>query len=455
MQSARGKNKIRAQRAESLSLEDIGDLKKEQSPRSEETWQQEARRDAQFPRQGEVTVVQNAQPQEAPRTREQFQPRERPPLPAVDVPLERTKLETMVDQRLSGKDLIQFKSNMAALESRAKSNNVSEAQIASTYSEISRLLSSTTGFLGEKDRTKLAKQVMQNAAEPTGINNGFHKTCNATTIEDRTYTKYPEAAAKVVADVALNGSYVTWDGSTIAPPARSLRPDDESNGDPPADGQRNFASHVFQVTAINAFWQRQTVDPRGNTVPKGSLQYEQLSTRMRPDTGERLMDHSKQPPAEVLDSKRNAIQQPYMRTYAILDASEQITGRRESMLMENFYKPDDAADSMVFKDEKEMRQQLVSAKAKGEMPIILVVHTGNEPFKSDARGAAGTWHVVCVNDFDASTDKVSVDNEWGKGSDHFGKNGVPLPKLFKATVEPGTKMQQNMIRRSSEPVVID
>jgi hypothetical protein len=437
-----------------MPVEELGEKQGTQEQQAQQAWLEELRQQKPEPRLGEVVVQPGAQDRVV--VQDRVVPRERAVQAPVDLAQERAKLDGLAQARLSGRDLDRFRENMTHFETRSKTQKVTDDQVGRTYGEVSRLLdSNTSGFLSERDRTRLARQVLQNAADPTGINNGFHKTCNATTIENRTYSKYPEAAAKVVAEIALKGSYVTADGSTIAPSASSLRPDDESTWDSPADGQRNFASHVFQVTAVNVFWQRQTADLKGNPVAKGSIQYEQLSSRTKPDTGERLMDYSKQPPVELLDSKKNPIRQPFMRTFSIIDASNQITGRSESMLMENYYKPDDAPNSMIFKDEKEMRAKFVSAKAKGELPIILVVHTGNEPFKSDGRGAAGTWHVVCVNDFDDATGKASVDNEWGRSADHFGRNGVPISKLFKATVEPGTKMQQNMIRRSSEPIVID
>jgi hypothetical protein len=354
----------------------------------------------------------------------------------------REALLRSVDQSFSGKEAKRYRENLDRFEQRARDQSVSTQEVAETYRQLDRLLI-PGGFLPEKSRLMLAKQVLQHAAEPTNINNGQHKTCNVTTVEARLYTKYPSVAAKLVADIAVTGQYSASDGTKVAPPANSLKPDDESKWEDPLDGKRNYASHVFQVTAVNVHWQRQRVTPDGRLVPAGSIQYEQLPSRVSPDTGERLMDYSTNPPSELHNSKGEVLRQPYMRTRDVVSVSNQITGKNEkNVLMENRYKPDTGGNTLTFSSEKDLRDQLAELKKEGEFPIVFTVHTGNKPFSSD--GGGSVWHVVTITDYDATADRASVDNEWGKRADHLGNRGVKIADLYKATLEPGFKIEQTL-----------
>lgn len=60
---------------------------------------------------------------------------------------------------------------------------------------------------------------------PTIISQGAHNTCNVTTIEVRTYMKYPEKATKLVADIATTGTYVTGSGIKVKLEANNFKPD--------------------------------------------------------------------------------------------------------------------------------------------------------------------------------------------------------------------------------------
>lgn len=354
----------------------------------------------------------------------------------------RESLIATLDPKLSDKELRRYREDMEKFEQRAKDQSVSNQEVAETYRQIERLLD-PSGFLPERSRIMLCKQVLRHAAEPTNINNGQHKTCNVTTVEARLYTKYPSIAAKVVSDVAATGQYVATDGTRVAPSANSLKPDDESKWEEPLDGKRDYASHVFQVTAVNVHWQKQRVTPDGRLVPVGSVQYEQMPTRSSPDTGERLMDYSTNPPTEMHNAKGELLRQPYMRTRDVVSVSNQLTGKNEkNVLMENHYKPDLGGNTLTFSSEKDLRDKLVELKKQGELPIVFTVHTGNKPFSGD--GGGSVWHVVTITDFDLATDKASVDNEWGKRADHIGNKGVKIADLFKASLEPGAKLEQGI-----------
>src|SRR5258706_14041011 len=83
-----------------------------------------------------------------------------------------------------------------------------------SYDSIDRLLEAKDNPavpLTEADRVRVAKQVMSQEATPTSIDQGRHNTCNVTTVEERTYTRNPSEAAKLVEQVATTGAYETKD----------------------------------------------------------------------------------------------------------------------------------------------------------------------------------------------------------------------------------------------------
>lgn len=84
------------------------------------------------------------------------------------------------------------------------------------------------------------------------------------------------------------------------------------------------------------------------------------------------------------------------------------------------------------KDEKQLNEALAKLKAEGRLPIIVGVHTGTEPFSTDANeaGARGGRHVVTITDYNPGPPAtVSIDNQWDKSADH-GK--LETSQLFKS-----------------------
>ncbi|MBX9721399.1 MAG: hypothetical protein K2X81_08400, partial [Candidatus Obscuribacterales bacterium] len=113
----------------------------------------------------------------------------------------------------------QFASDVAQFERRAQEQNLSPEQVRETMAQVTRLLESRgqqgQGVQSERQRIRLAEQIMAKAAEPTSSDQGQNQTCNVTTIENRLYTREPAIAARLVADLALTGSHTTVDGTTI------------------------------------------------------------------------------------------------------------------------------------------------------------------------------------------------------------------------------------------------
>src|SRR5262249_28905974 len=144
--------------------------------------------------------------------------------------------------------LSKFRADMARLEHRAHKDALPHSEVANTYSAIARILQCESGQpLSKSQRTAIAEQVISQAATPGSVDQGIYGTCNVATVEVRTYARTPAAAANLVVDVALSGSFQAKDGSKITIRTSSLQPYGGAGKNPPDDGTRSHASQIFQV----------------------------------------------------------------------------------------------------------------------------------------------------------------------------------------------------------------
>ena len=354
-----------------------------------------------------------------------------------ELDVQRANLRRLAEQHISkGRDKRRLYDDMSQLETRAHQAGLSDNQIAQTYFHASRILDGSHAQISDDRREKIAQQVVRNAAYPNKIDQGQHGTCNVNVVEVRVNTRNPEAAAKLVADVVTNGYFITDNASTITPTSRSLEADDEARRHPPSNGKRGHASQIFQITAANIHWQRMLVTPDGKRVPRGSIKYEQIPSkrsRWSGDSGERVMDYSVNPPRELTKHHKG----PSLSVSSLEYITNQITGQNESgFVIEN--KIHGGNNSVHITTPNELEDAIEKVKAADQFPAYIRVHTGNRPFSADAGGLAsrqrGVWHVLSITDYDSTTKKVTLDNQWGTRSDKT----IDLEKLFKSTMEPGT-----------------
>jgi|GEM_PF-749838 len=327
-----------------------------------------------------------------------------------------------------------FKEQVEKFEERGKRDGLSDQVMDDTYDNVRRLLE----FEGEtpttaEQRERLAEQVMTQAANTNLIDQGHHNTCNMNTVEVRTYTRNPDDASRLVADVATTGKYTTTDGIevTIDP-----TPHNDSKSERRWDGDRSHASEIFQVTAANV---RLEQDNR-KTDPPGQLRYEQHDrVPGTPGSGEAIMDYSQDPPKKVGTSPDINVG----NVGKLRDVYASITGDHESEIVVGHDKfVTDTSDGVKRVGSEEAFNAFLSeAKDSHKLPLIVAVHTSNEPFWSDsgggAAGGSGGGHVVMITDYEAGPpSKVTIDNSWGTRNDHDASKAVDVHDLYASMMRP-------------------
>lgn len=329
----------------------------------------------------------------------------------------RTKLENSLNEQFT-KDKVRarFRAEMDAFESRVQRDNLKPEQITQTYEEIARLMAKDEkSTIPLERRVQLAQQVLRQASYPPIIDQGRHNTCIANALEVRAYTRSPEKAAKLVADLALNNSFRTLDNTEISLDAGSMTPDEEADEAIPANGQRSFASQLFAIAANNVYWLRTEIGAFNEPVTKGSYRFSQApnwrGTRFGPeaermfDFGERVIDMRTKPLKWVAD-------RPALPVESIEDMYAQITGDTAGGFVItaknkefNLSQPVESAD--------QLKERVVKLKEDRLMPAVLIVNTNNEPWNN----YPGIWHAINILDYNAEKDRLSVSDQYGKESD--------------------------------------
>lgn len=310
--------------------------------------------------------------------------------------------------------LKQFNEALQKFDERAAARNLPESERLGVYMQLNRILD-PAAKLPQGNAGLLAKTLVSNAADPTTIDQGAHNTCNVTTLECRLYTQEPSTVARVVADVAVTGQFKTADGSVIRP--ESLAPDLEAKFDPTPDGLRNYASLVFQNTAINVHWMRKDTLPGGVMAGKGNIEYRQGKPG---EPEEYLLNKSVNPPVihhfRSLDSSH-----PWLDVDGLSDINAQITGKpSKDFGIQRWFYPSENNGVSKFLTFGGLKEKLQEYKDKNSFPVIIAVNGDHKPFGS---GNGFAPHVVTVTDYDAATGLVTLDNQWGKDNDITGLPG--------------------------------
>jgi hypothetical protein len=263
-----------------------------------------------------------------------------------------------------------------------------------------------------EERLRIAWQALDMTARPQDISQGVYHTCNVAVIQNRLFTVKPSLAAKLIVDVATTGHYRTADGSDIVMTAAMLRQDDQAMK-PARDGFRNLAGMIFQRTAVNIYWQRQLRRPDNLVVPKGSIIFHQFDPRQDGDTGERLLDLSKNPPQELINEKWSK-NNPNLGLARIVEVYAQINlglAPRNLILAASCF--DHCGRVLKIRSAFELTKLFKGIKDACEFPVFVSVPK----------------HIFVVRDYDEASDAVAVDNSWSSRDDYLGAEAGSRPRL--------------------------
>lgn len=330
------------------------------------------------------------------------------------------KLWDVIQKNLPDADQKNFQKDMEAFYRRASILQVSDDQVAKTFDAITSLIEhdDKTSYLKKDDRLELAKQVMRHVAYPRAVDQGYHDTCNVTTVQVVLAARHPEKFADVVREVATTAKFTTTNGTKFDIDAQSMRPDWQSKLYKPYDPARNnygrsFASQLFQVTAVNAYYSSKGLNRR----------YEQRAGEGPEDTGERLIDTT---------NGSVVARVPSLTCDNMKDACIQVSGVACNILESNRLNDTNVSK---FASSQDLQTQLLDLQKKNKLPAIIMVNMKQEPYWTETgkgrSGGAPGWHVVTIWNVDRSG-KVLVDNQWGRRSDNEGLRRMTVQQIYQA-----------------------
>jgi hypothetical protein len=336
---------------------------------------------------------------------------------------EKAKLNHNLES-LSSSDRERIKQNMTEFEERSKSEHLPQQEVRKTYEQVNRLYDSKEEYpVTQKDKQVLADQILQHAARSHNIDQGQHSTCGVTALESTTFSTNPSGAAKLLVDVGTKGSYTTTDGTTVRLHPRDFDKDQESSTNPPKDGDRSYASKLFQETALNLHYQAQ-----------GKRYVETPSTPGDRDS------YGLPDKAEVVDAsgKRETFKGITMAQLADVDAA--INGKSDSSRFLVHY---DASPAEVggkvqtFHTEDQFKSQLEKLSQTHGFPVSVFVDSTKPPFNmgtAEGAGGSGSGHAVTITGYNSTTGRVEVANQWGSKHNHTGADAIRAHELYEATL---------------------
>ncbi|MCB9471056.1 MAG: FHA domain-containing protein [Candidatus Obscuribacterales bacterium] len=372
----------------------------------------------------------------------------------IDYNFERLTLKKYGESLGHPERVERFGQMMEDFEARAKQANMTETQIAESYHQIRRLLQADEGsMLNMTERQKLAEQTLYQMSHPEKVSQGSNNTCNVTTVEKRILQRHPEEFARLVADVATTGKYVTADGTLIdmSRVPGALEPDREarmldilfrggSESDIHLDGRRSWASQMFETTAVGIKYARGG-SIHGEYIGPGEIVMYQKQVGLPGQEAEQLVKYSVGTDGRL--NHKVLEDSPHISTSELADINNQIIGRHEeNFVLSGHYFPDSHGNNRFWREQdysagalkvarstEELKDQLLSLQDSNNMPAIALVHTGHSLFGGHGPGTGGA-HVVNIQSIrqtPVGTWVVDFTNQWG---DAYNKT-IPLDEMFK------------------------
>lgn len=324
----------------------------------------------------------------------------------------------------------------------------------------------------DKERANYADQLLFHVVHLNRNAQGKNNSCNVTVLRGLLSREHPEVLAKIVAEVVNSGEFKTKDGSVIKLPADFLRPisGQPENTFPPSPGKRTALGKLWDVVAINVYYQRQTVDELGYVVSKGSLTYQEVKPTSSSDTGNRLVREYSNGTLVALGKSKNGkyyyVDQPRMFASRIADIHYQMTGfnlKGKFLIHANRGVGNSTTFNTYVGNKINDKAELEGILKSGGLPVIIQGNTGilkqryqqqNAVNKGQSKNSiglsSGGEHVWLVTAYDAATKTVTIDNSWYPGYDVLSKSDAKAQgKNMKLHVAVTLDDLYNSMQRSS------
>lgn len=364
------------------------------------------------------------------------------------------KLMKLAKTRISDEhEVAKFEANMVRFENRAKAQGLNPLELTKTYEQVTRLLQQKQNEpLTSEQRTHLAQQIMEHAGQPSSIDQGRFNTCGVSTIEVRTYSKYPYSAAKLVVDIALKGSFQASDGTLVK---IDPKPREDNKIYPQPDGTRSHASYLFQLVGTNLIHEHRNK----NSTPIAHLKYEQQKGNDPSSANEGLYDYE-----DVVSGKtstpRFISNKPELWDDDLLNMSNMITGRKEKHFVLAHTGHGRGSDEILgrFASADQFQTRLLELKKNKLLPASLRIDSDADPFYTDSEfgkaGGSGGWHQVTIYGFEPATANkpayVEIDNTWGSKADRLGTRKLTLEELYVTTRPSSSPETLQMLEEAAE-----
>lgn len=368
------------------------------------------------------------------------------------------------------------------------SDQFSETEKEKVFESVSRLLDKRIGTtFSAKERADLGEQTLWHINKERRNMQGANNTCNITDVRGLFLRDEPSVVAKMMADIGNSGQIKTNDGSIIKPDLDSLRPREGSpeKNFPPADNTRTFLGKVWDVTGINAYYQRQTKTVSNSTVPKGSLEYREIEPEGDGDHGHRIIKTDNRGQEWTLSKnfadgtqwgRSEPLDQPYFMGFNMMDVYNQLSSdpKQGKMIVDKDEYVGTSEQAKQFEKlggvKIDSQQELEDFLSKADFPVIVQLNTaylkqraaqklalrdGKDP-SSIAPGVGGE-HVVLIDGYQPGDSQsgapatVNIDNSWYPKDDFLTpqeakEKGLDLSKHVCVTIE---DIHKSMKRKTS------
>lgn len=300
----------------------------------------------------------------------------------------------------AGKELLKFAQDVEHFEKQAKENGISPEEVKRTYKGIDALLKSAApgapgvtgdGMPSERQRVRVAEQLMNMVAHPEDRNQGDSDTCAMATAEGMLLTgknAEPSRVTKIVSEVALTGQTKVGNTDengnsnevTVKLDKQSMRSFGEhADNRPVGDERQRLAENIFRLTAANTYFAMRKQEGHA----EGQLHYESGKN------GNRLVYRRDESlPHDEKLAERNKpgeeISGPHEASTPIAGSRilNQITGKdyKERFLVNTNAEESDPKWTTGFSNAKELDDQLKKARDEGKMPVTIGVFASNPLF---------------------------------------------------------------------------